>query len=259
MLNIIISGCHGVLGRAVAEYIGTQDDMRVVGGIDPLAAKAQPPFPVYPNASAITGAKPDAIIDFSHPSALPGLLEYALRERVPLVIATTGYGQTEHELLAEAGRRIPIFFSRNMSLGVSLLKELAKSAARILGPGYDVEVVEAHHNRKLDAPSGTALILAEAVNEALDEPREFAYERHSRSEPRRKNEIGIHSIRGGSIVGEHSVIFAGFDEVITLSHSAGSRRLFAAGAVSAARFIVNQQPGNYGMDDLVQICGPAAG
>ena len=259
MTNIILSGCCGTLGRAVTEYADTQDDIRIIGGIDPFAAKAQLPYPVYPSASAVQGAKPDVIIDFSHPSALPGLLEYALRERVPLVLATTGYGQTEHDLLAEAGKRIPIFFSRNMSLGVSLLKELAKSAARVLGPGYDIEVVEAHHNRKLDAPSGTALILAEALNEVLDEPREFAWERHSRSEPRRKNEIGIHSIRGGSIVGEHSVIFAGFDEVITLSHSAGSRRLFAAGAVSAARFIVGQAPGNYGMDDLVRVCGPAAG
>ncbi len=255
MTNILLSGCHGKLCHAVAEFVDTQEDLRIVAGIDSATGKAAPPFPVYASPSAMRGPRPDVVIDCSHPSILPGLLEYALRERLPLVIATTGYGQTEHDLLAEAGKRIPIFYSRNMSLGISLLKELAKSAARVLGPGFDVEIVEAHHNQKIDAPSGTALILAEAVNETLEVPRTFAYERHSRSEPRRKNEIGIHSIRGGSIVGEHSVIFAGFDEVITLSHSAGSKRLFAAGCVSAARFILRQMPGNYGMDDLVQICG----
>ncbi|MDR3313052.1 MAG: 4-hydroxy-tetrahydrodipicolinate reductase [Oscillospiraceae bacterium] len=255
MLTIFLSGCYGKLCHAVTECADTQEDLRITGGIDQATGKGALPFPVYPSPAAVQGGKPDVIIDCSHPSILPGLLEYALRERVPLVIATTGYGATEHSLLAEAAKRIPVFYGRNMSLGVSLLKELAKSAARVLGSGFDVEIVEAHHNQKIDAPSGTALLLAEAVNEVLDEPYAFAYERQSRSEPRRHSEIGIHSIRGGSIVGDHSVIFAGFDEVITLQHSAGSKRLFAAGCVSAARFIVRQEPGCYGMDDLVRICG----
>ncbi|MDR1927733.1 MAG: 4-hydroxy-tetrahydrodipicolinate reductase [Oscillospiraceae bacterium] len=256
MLNLALSGCCGKLCRAVAEYIQTQADIRVFCGIDPghTLPGVTFPFPVFPSFAAVQGAKPEVILDCSHPKALPGLLEYALREHIPAVVATTGYGETEFQLLDQAAKHIPVFYSANMSLGIQLLKELAQKAARVLGESFDIEIVEAHHNQKIDAPSGTAYLLADAVNKALAAPRDYEFNRQAKREVRKKSEIGFHAIRGGTIVGEHSVIFAGFDEVITLTHSAGSKRLFAAGCVAAVRFVLDKPAGRYGMEDLVQLC-----
>ncbi|MDR1465199.1 MAG: 4-hydroxy-tetrahydrodipicolinate reductase [Oscillospiraceae bacterium] len=254
MLNLLLSGCYGRLCAAVTDYIAGLDDVRVAAGLDPGQPQgmAALPFPVFASPDQIPDELAlDAVLDCSHPSALSGLLSFALRRGLPCVIATTGYGEREDALLDGAKARLPLFCSRNMSLGVNLLKELTRRAARALGGCFDIEILEAHHNRKIDAPSGTALILAEAANQGLDEPRSFVYQRQERREARPKQEIGIHSIRGGTIVGEHSVIFAGFDEVITLSHSASSRRAFAAGCVSAVRFLRDKPPGLYGMDDLI--------
>ena len=255
MLNILLSGCNGKLSRAVIEYCETRRDARIVAGIDPAQARAPLPFPVFPSAAEVKDIKPDVVLDCSLPKVLPELLELALREKLPLVIATTGYGEGEHAMLDEAARRIPVFQSGNMSLGIFLLKQLAKQAATVLGEGFDIEIVETHHNQKVDAPSGTAYILAGAVNEGLATPRSFTYERHSQREARPGNEIGIHSVRGGTVPGEHTVIFAGFDEVVELTHRAYSKRIFAAGCLAAARWLADKPAGRYNMDDMVNPCG----
>lgn len=254
MLDILLSGCNGNLSRAVLEYCETLEDARVVAGIDPAAGRAPLPFPVFPSPASLKGVRPDVALDCSLPKALPGLLEFVLREKLPLVVATTGYGEGEVALLEEASRRIPVFHSGNMSLGILLLKQLAKQAAQVLGGAFDIEIIEAHHNRKIDAPSGTAYILADAVNEGLAAPREYTYERHSARHARAREEIGIHSVRGGTVPGEHSVIFAGFDEVVELTHRAYSKRIFAAGCLAAARYLADKPAGLYDMDDMVNPC-----
>jgi len=259
MLNILLSGCCGKLGRTIVDYTETRDDARVIAGIDPVAPRTPPPFPVFPEPGAVEkaalGAPPDVLIDCSLPRALPALLEYALRESLPAVLATTGYGEAEYAMVEQAARRIPVFQSGNMSLGIFLLRQLARQAAQVLGESFDIEITEAHHNQKIDAPSGTAYILGEAVNEGLPAPRPYAYERHSKREARPKEEIGMHSLRGGTISGEHTVLFAGFDEVVELTHRAYSKRIFAAGCVSAARFLAGKPAGRYGMEDMVNPCG----
>lgn len=256
MLNILLSGCYGKLSRAVIEYAERHSgDVRILGGIDPAPPHKPLPFPVFAAPGAVSGIRPDVILDCSLPQALPALLEYAVREQLPLVIATTGYSAAEFSMLADAAKRIPVFHSGNMSLGIFVLKELVRQAACVLGESFDIEVVEAHHNQKIDAPSGTAYILAEAVNQGLAAPRDYTYERHSLHAPRPKDEIGVHSIRGGTICGEHTVIFAGFDEVIELTHRAYSKNIFAAGCVCAARFMAEgKAPGRYGMEHIVNPC-----
>jgi len=255
MLNILLSGCYGKLGRAVTEYCETRQDARVIAGIDHAVGRAPLPFPVFPSPAAVGGVRPDVVIDCSHPSLLPALLEFCIRESLPAVLATTGYGEGEYAMIEQAARRIPVFQSGNMSLGIFLLKQLARQAAAVLGEGFDIEIIEAHHNQKLDAPSGTAYILAGAVNEGLAAPRGYTYERQSRREARPKDEIGIHSVRGGTVPGEHTVLFAGFDEVVELTHRAYSKRIFAAGCLAAARWLADKPAGRYGMDDMVNPCG----
>ena len=252
MLNILLNGCYGRLSHAVFEFCETRQDARIIAGIDHVPARAPLPFPVFSGPDAVSGVCPDAVIDCSHPSLLPALLEFCLREKLPLVTATTGFGEGEYAMLDEAAKRIPVFQSGNMSLGILLLKQLARQAAQVLGESFDIEITEAHHNQKIDAPSGTAYILAEAVNEGLKTPHSYTYERQSKREARPENEIGIHSIRGGTITGEHTVLFAGFDETIELTHRAYSKRIFAAGCVAAARWLTAQPAGRYGMDDMVK-------
>ena len=179
------------------------------------------------------------------------MLDYALKTKTPVVIATTGYSDDQINKIKEASKEIAIFFTFNLSLGVNLICSLAKKAADILGNAFDVEIVEKHHNQKIDAPSGTAIMLANAVNEVFDNKMKYEYDRHSKREKRPKNEIGIHSVRGGTIVGEHDVIFAGRDEVITISHSAASKAVFAAGAVKAAKFIASKKNGLYDMNNII--------
>jgi len=191
------------------------------------------------------------IIDFSHPSCIIPLLNYAKKTKTPAVICTTGLADEQLAAVNAAAQEIPVFFSANMSLGVNLMAELCKKAAALLGADFDVEIIEKHHNQKIDAPSGTALMLADAVASALPHPSLYEYDRHSRRQKRDKNEIGIHAVRGGTIVGEHEVIFAGRDEVLTISHSAASKEIFAVGAVNAAVFLAEQPAGMYNMGSLV--------
>jgi len=249
MLKVLISGCNGHMGNVVAQVCQEAGDVEIAAGFDLLGAERED-FPVYSSPAAFQG-QADALIDFSAPAALPGLLEFGVARHVPLVLATTGYDQAQLTAIAEAAGKVPVFRSGNLSLGVNVLTELVNRAAAAL-EGFDVEIVERHHNRKLDAPSGTALMLAEAAAQGLPYEPEYVYERQSVRRPRGKREIGISSVRGGGIVGDHEVIFAGRDEVIELRHSAMSREVFASGALRAARFLAGvKEPGLYSMKDLV--------
>lgn len=252
MIKILLTGARGRMGVAVTEAAAGNPAFSIVAGVDiNQTGTLGGSFPVFLSADEFTGDC-DVIIDFSHHTAIEGLLNYAVSRALPIVVSTTGHTDAELETIERAAAAIPIFRSRNMSVGVNMLVRLARQAAAAL-EGYDVEIIEKHHNNKLDAPSGTALMLAEAVAEAEKErySAEFVYERQSRRQKRAPNEIGIHSIRGGTIVGEHDVLFAGTDEVITLSHSASSRNVFASGALRAASFLIGKPAGMYNMDDLL--------
>ena len=249
MTKIIIGGCCGRMGRFVADIVKNRRDCEIVAGID-IVDDSSLGFPVFQSYSEVNVVA-DVIIDFSNPALLSSTLEYAVANKVALVLATTGLTDEQIKDVEEASEAIPVFFSYNYSMGVSLICELSKIAAKVLGNGFDVEIVEAHHNQKLDAPSGTAIMLGNAVKEELPDAY-FEYDRHSKRQKRNGNEIGIHSIRGGTIVGEHSVMFAGNDEIVTISHSARSRAIFATGAVNAAVYLTDKENGMYNMSDLVR-------
>lgn len=249
MTKILLSGCNGKMGRMITACAAERCDCNIVAGVD-INTESHAGYPVFGNPFNC-GVEADVIIDFSHPAALKNILSYAKEKRIPAVIATTGLADDQVEQLKDAAREIPLFFSANMSLGISLLMELARKAAAVLGGEFDIEILEKHHNQKLDAPSGTALMLAQAVSEGVDYQPAYVYERHSVRKKREKHEIGISAIRGGTIVGEHEVIFAGHDEIVTLSHTAMSKEIFAQGAINAALFLQKQPAGFYAMKDLV--------
>ena len=248
MKKVILNGCLGRMGRVIDEILEQSNSLELVGGVDYKEA-SDLRYPVASSFDALN-IKADVIIDFSNPCALDMLLEYAIKTKTAVVIATTGYTQKQIEQIKEASISIPVFFSFNMSLGVNLLVNLAKKAAGILGEDFDIEIIEKHHNQKIDAPSGTAIMIAEALNE--NKNMQYEYDRHSKRQKRSKNEIGIHSVRGGTIVGEHDVIFAGNNEVVTLSHQAYSRSVFATGAIHAASFIADKENGLYDMNALIE-------
>lgn len=253
MAGILLTGALGKMGRTLCAQVLTIEDLEVVAGVD-IVSSDDCSFPVFNSFDAIDSAvveKIDVIIDFSNPAALSNLLAFAVKHSLPAVIATTGLSDEQIASLHLAAEKIPVFFSANMSLGVNLLCELAKKAAAALGADFDIEIVEMHHNQKIDAPSGTALMLADAVAGELDYDAKYEYNRHEKREKRTKTEIGIHSLRGGTVTGEHQVVFAGNDEIITLSHSARSKALFSTGALNAARFLTKKQPGMYCMADLI--------
>ncbi|HIZ11405.1 MAG TPA: 4-hydroxy-tetrahydrodipicolinate reductase, partial [Candidatus Eubacterium faecavium] len=234
MTRIILSGANGKMGKVIQSVVSGRDDCEIVAGVD-LNTRSDS-FPVYDSIKNVK-EKADVVIDFTNPVLLDDLLFYSKETGTPLVIATTGYDDAQKKQIEDASKESAVFFTYNMSLGINLLANLAKKAADILGRDFDIEIVEKHHNQKIDAPSGTALLLADAICEEFDEPLKYEYDRHSKREKRSKNEIGMHSVRGGTIVGEHEIIFAGRDEIITLSHSARSKEIFAVGAVNAAVFM----------------------
>ena len=250
MVNIAIVGCNGKMGCFVAQAVQSREDCNVLFGVDAFG-ESNYDFDVFKTFDEATET-PDVIIDFSNPAALDGMIAYAVNNKVPCVICTTGFSKDQIAKIEDAAKTIPVFYSGNMSLGINLLIELSKEAAKILGNQFDIEIVEKHHNQKKDAPSGTAIMIAEAINEELGGKDHFVYDRHSVRKPRDKDEIGMHAIRGGTIVGEHDIIFAGHDEVITLSHSAQSREVFANGAVNAAVFLAGKPAGMYAMSDLIK-------
>ncbi len=251
MLKIIISGCNGHMGRVVESLCAADSQVEVVAGFDVLGSN-DGDFPVYSSPAQFTG-KADAVIDFSSPAALNGLLDFAQATGTPLVLATTGYTPEQVAQIGAAAQKIPIFRSANMSLGINVLLELVKKAASVLGDSYDIEIVERHHRRKVDAPSGTALMIADTAASSCGHETEYVFERHSVRHPRDKKEIGISAVRGGTIVGEHEIIFAGHDEIMEIKHTALSREIFAQGAVEAAKFMATvQAPGLYDMSQLVK-------
>jgi len=249
MLKIINSGYSGYMGRVVTNIAESDPDVKIVAGFD-IKNSAQVGYPVFQDLLKFHDTA-DVIIDFSQPETLDNLLAYSLKKNVPLVLCTTGYSAEQSEAITIASRKIAILRSGNMSVGINLLLDLVKRAALALGNDFDIEIVEKHHNRKVDAPSGTAHMLADAAADGLLFEPEKIYERESVRKARDKNEIGISAVRGGSIVGTHEIIFAGQDEVIELSHAAASRDVFAVGAMRAAKFIADKTPGLYSMKDIL--------
>ena len=249
MIKLIISGCNGKMGGVVTAIAENQDDIEIVAGFD-INDESRYGYPVYKNPSDFKG-EADVIIDFSHPDMLDGLLKFATETKTPVVVATTGLSDEQKEQMKRSSEITPLFFSANMSLGVNLLIELAQKATKVLADSFDIEIIEKHHNQKIDAPSGTALAIADSINDTLESRKEYVYDRHAVRKKRTKNEIGIHAVRGGTIVGEHSVIFAGKDEIIELKHEAMSKEIFAVGAVAAAKYIAGKPAKMYNMQDLV--------
>ena len=249
-IRVIISGCNGRMGQVVTRMCAQTEDMEVVAGFD-LHTEKHAGYPVYADPMECSIAA-DVLIDFSNAALLDRLLPYCLQKKLPAVICTTGHSPAQLEALKAASIQVPMFKSGNMSLGINLLTNLLKKAAAVLGDGFDVEILEKHHHAKVDAPSGTALMLADAVSEGLSYQPEYVYERQSVRRPRGKTEIGISAIRGGTIVGEHEVLFCGPDEVVEFRHTAYSREVFANGAVTAARFLAKvDRPGMYDMNDAL--------
>ncbi len=248
-MQILLCGCAGRMGHAVAAAAANASDCTVVAGVDPRSAELA--FPVYSDPADCKETA-DVIIDFSSPAALDKELAFAVEKKLPVVIATTGLSDEQIAAVHAAAKEIPVFFSSNMSLGVSLVAALTKKAAAILGDSYDIEIVEMHHNQKLDAPSGTALMLADAARAGLSYEPQYTYDRHTHRQKRDPHEIGIAALRGGTVVGEHQVIFAGQDEIINLTHRAQSREIFATGALRAARFLAGKAAGLYTMEDLIE-------
>ncbi|MBN2557227.1 MAG: 4-hydroxy-tetrahydrodipicolinate reductase [Clostridia bacterium] len=249
MLRILLNGCGGRMGRTIAKLTEGKDDILIAGGCD-LNPPADAAFPVFRNISDCN-IPADVVVDFSHPSALQGVIAYCAQKNTPLVMATTGLNEYHIAQIEELSLAIPVFYSANMSMGVNLLMEISKIAASFTDGLFDIEIIEKHHNKKIDAPSGTALAIADIINEALSAPRRVVTDRHERREERPADEIGIHSVRGGTIVGEHTVIFAGRDEIIEIKHEATSRDIFASGAIKAAQFIYGKQAGLYSMRDII--------
>ena len=248
MIKVIICGASGKMGRFVADACKADGEIQVVAGVDKINLGQN--FPIFGDFKSIN-TDADVIIDFSNPILLDSILEYAIKTNTAVVLATTGYSDSQIEQIKEASKEIPVFFTFNMSLGVNLICSLAKKAAAILGDGFDIEIIEKHHNQKIDAPSGTAIMLANAVNSCFGGEKVYEYDRHSKRQKRSEKEIGIHSIRGGTIVGEHDVIFAGHDETVTISHSAQSKEVFAVGSVKAAKFLAEKPAGLYDMNSII--------
>ena len=238
------------MGRVIQQLVAERTDCTIAAGVD-LFSDSTAAFPAYTNIADVQ-EEADVIIDFSHPSLLTPILSYAAQKGgIPAVLCTTGYSAEQVEALKTAAQAQPVFYSRNMSLGINLLIELSKKAAKVLGDQFDIEIIEKHHNQKIDAPSGTALMLADAIASVRDGETQYVYDRHAQRKKREKSEIGLHAVRGGTIVGEHEVLFAGNHEVITLSHSAQSKELFATGAVNAAVYMCGKGPGLYDMSDMI--------
>jgi len=249
MLRAIISGCNGKMGHVLTNLIDNDNEITTTAGLD-VGDVQNNNFPVYSKHKNCK-EEADVLIDFSNAEGIDTLLEYAVSRKIPLVIATTGLSSTQMQRIKKASKSIPIFQSGNMSVGINLVMKLIEDATKVLQKNFDIEIIEKHHNTKVDAPSGTALMLAESVNSALSDKAEYIYDRTNVRKKRSKNEIGIHSLRGGTIVGEHSVVFAGNDEIIEINHTALSRNIFGLGAIRAAKYIVKQEPGFYNMKTLI--------
>lgn len=250
MTRIIMSGCNGAMGRTITDIVAGDSEAEIVAGID-ISDDGTKDYPVFSSIKDCD-VEADALIDFSTPKILDDLLAYCEEKKLPAVLCTTGYDESQLEKIEQAAEKMAVLKSANMSLGINTLMHLVQEAAKVLASeGFDVEIVEKHHNQKLDAPSGTALALADSVNAAMNGQYEYIYDRSQRRQKRDKKELGISAVRGGTIVGEHDVIFAGIDEVITFSHTAYSKAVFGKGAVAAAKFLKGKTAGRFEMSDVI--------
>jgi 4-hydroxy-tetrahydrodipicolinate reductase len=255
-MEIIINGINGRMGRMVLDTISEEYGLIPVAGFDKTVAGIDPPIfggaalPVYSSPYEYDG-KADVIVDFSNFSAIPALMGYAVSSKTPVVVATTALGEEERQIMREASKTVPVFNSSNMSLGINLVAEMCKKAIPVLESNFNVEIIEKHHNKKADSPSGTALLLADAINETCEVKKDYVYGRHGKHDECKITDLGVHAIRGGTIPGQHTVLFAGPDEVIEITHTVYSRKVFALGAIKAAKFIADKAPGMYSMDDLI--------
>ena len=249
MVNIIMHGCNGAMGQVISSLVERDEEVKIVAGID-LNTEAKNGYPVFASLEDCD-VEADVVIDFASAKAVDHLLDYCETRRMPVVLCTTGLSEAQVERVSQVAKETAVLRSANMSLGINLLLKLVKEAAAVLAAsGFDMEIVEKHHNQKVDAPSGTALALADSINEAMDHQYHYQYDRSARREKRDPKEIGIQAVRGGSI-GEHDVIFAGQDEVVTFSHTAYSKAIFAKGAVAAAKFLKGKAAGLYDMSDVI--------
>lgn len=250
MVTVIMHGCNGKMGQTISGLIAADEEIEIVAGVDAYD-DGRNPYPVF-HTIGECDVTADAVIDFSAAPAVDGLIEYCVEKQVPCVLCTTGLSEEQLAKVKEASGKVAILKSANMSLGINMLLKLLKDATNILAPaGFDIEIVEKHHNQKVDAPSGTALALADSINEELDNDYNYVYDRSQVREKRTQKEIGISAVRGGTIVGEHDVIFAGADEVITFSHRAYSKAVFGKGAIQAAKFLAGKPAGMYDMSDVI--------
>ena len=250
MTKIILRGCNGKMGSVVTQMVEEDENVVIAAGID-VSKGREDKYPVF-YSFAQCNIDADVIIDFSSPVNVREMLDFAMKRGIGIVICTTGFSKEDQELIEDASKKVPILRSANMSMGINLLLKLVKEAAQVLADaGFDIEIIEKHHNKKVDAPSGTALALADSINEALNNRYEYVYNRTDIRAPRVKNELGISSLRGGTIVGEHEIIYAGSDEVIEIKHTAYSKAIFAKGAIQAAKFLSDKPPGMYNMNDVI--------
>ena len=249
MIQIILHGCNGRMGKALQQMIAQRDNMQIAAGIDSYLDR-ESPLRQYqsPRDCPVKG---DVVIDFSNHKAVPQLLSYCLHTQTPVIIATTALTEECKGLLLEASAKIPVFYSANMSLGINVLMKAIRDITPALEDQFHVEIIEKHHSQKKDSPSGTAILLADTVNQSCRTKKQYLYGRHGKEDQCSINELGIHAVRGGTIPGEHTVLYAGPDEMIQLTHTALSRNIFAAGALKAAAFLVSQKPGLYSMQDLI--------
>lgn len=250
MIRVIMHGCNGKMGQVISELIASDSEVTMVAGID-ARDDGHNAYPVFKDINECN-VEADCLIDFSAAVAVDKMLDYCVAKKLPCVLCTTGLSEEQLKKVDEASKQVAILKSANMSLGINLLIKMLKEATSVLAPaGFDIEIVEKHHNLKVDAPSGTALALADSINEELNNEYEYVYDRSTRREKRPEKEIGISAVRGGTIVGDHDVIFAGADEVITFSHTAYSKAVFGKGAVQAAKFLAGQPAGMYNMSHVI--------
>lgn len=251
MVRIIMHGCNGRMGQMITNLVKEEEKAQIVAGVDTFDG-IQNPYPVFEKIE-MCNVEADVVIDFSNAKAVDGLLSYCEEKKLPVVLCTTGLSEEQLTRVKEVSEKTAVLKSANMSMGINLLMKLLKDAVKVLSPaGYDVEIVEKHHNQKLDAPSGTALALADSMNEAMDNEYEYVYDRSQVRKKRDKKEMGISAVRAGTIVGEHEVLFAGIDEVIEFKHTAYSRSVFGKGALEAAKFLAGKPAGMYDMSDVIQ-------
>lgn len=247
-----MNGCNGKMGQVITRLSKEYEDIEITAGVTRNPSRLQNPYPVYQSFKEAYASKVDVVLDFSNPEMLPDAVQYCVDNRTALVVGTTGLSEKDNEMLRQASARIPVFVSANMSFGVSVLIDLALKAASNLGSEYDIEILEKHHNEKKDAPSGTAIMIANELKNHLDNSMEFVYDRSQYKEKRKPNEIGISAIRGGTIPGEHTVFFAGKDEIIEIKHTSLSRDLLGRGAIKAVRYTASKQCGLYNMKTMLE-------